>query len=154
MKKNVVIKEDFGLLDKGAEETNPFVLITGLKVDDNGEAIDPLLGARVMSNEAVRKGAVRINESDCVDIDNALEAYNDKLLVFNGGDIYAPYDGEWARQIVIDYPPDLRERALEYINHRENRYAFLVAQGMFVETDEHAPISFLDEVKDFIQDLV
>ena len=153
MPQTVLVKEDFALLDKGLEERNPFVLITDVEVDDNGELVDPLLGARVMSNEAVRKGAIRINQSDCVDMDNALEAYNDQVVVFNGGDKYEVYDFDWAREVVQDYSPKDRDRALEYITHRENRYHFLKAQGMFI--DEYEPStrdtkSFLDDVKGFL----
>ncbi len=150
-KKNVKIVVDFGLLDKGAEEKNPFVLLTGIEVDSNGEAVDRNLGAKMMSNAAVQNGATRIMESDCVDMNNALSSYNDKFVVFNGGDVYQPYDGDWARTAVADYSPEDRERSLAYITHRENRYDFLVAQGVFTETTEKGFIaSFMDDVREFI----
>jgi len=154
--KRVRILKDFAILDKGPEEENPFVIVEDVVVNADGSLADPDLGAKVMSNEAVRKGATRINGSDCVEIDPELKSYNDKIVAFNGGDLYVPYDGEWARQQVVGWDPVERERALEYINHRENRYAFMLASGLISEdanaeySTEPTKGSFIDDVKDWL----
>jgi hypothetical protein len=148
--KKVKIVKDFALLDKGIGEENPFVIIEGAVVNDNGSLADPQLGRKVMSNEAVRKGATRINASDCVDITTGgSEAYDDKVIAFNGGDIYEPYDADWARKAVADYNIEDKKRALEYINHREDRYNFMVSNGLIAEidTDKNAKSSFVDDIK-------
>jgi hypothetical protein len=151
--KKVKIVKDFALLDKGIGEENPFVIIEGAVVNDNGSLVDPQLGRKAMSNEAVRKGATRINASDCVDITTGgSEAYDDKVIVFNGGDIYEPYDADWARKAVENYSPEDKKRALEYINHREARYKFMVSNGLIEELniDKKAKGSFIDDVKEFL----
>jgi hypothetical protein len=151
--KKVRIVKDFAILDKGVGEKNPFVIIEGAVVNADGSLADPQLGRKVMSNEAVRKGATRINASDCIDTSTGgSEAYDDKVVAFNGGDIYEPYDGEWARQAVADYDPVDRERALEYINHRENRYDFMLSNGLIAEmdSDRNAKGSFINDVKEWL----
>jgi hypothetical protein len=88
MAKFTVIK-DIALLDKGVGEINRFVAIEGVSVDEYG-SLTPhslQLAKRALSNEAVRKGAVRINQSDCVDMSGGLEASDDMVMAFNGGDI-------------------------------------------------------------------
>jgi len=154
MKENVVIKQDVMLLDTGSENRNPFVLVTGVEVDDTGSLVDKDLASKAMASEAVQRGATRINNSDCVDLGGDLSPYNDEVVVFNGGDVYEPYDGAWARNAVQEagYAGADLVRALDYINHRENRYDFLVANGVFepVHTIQEAKQGFLDEVRDFL----
>ena len=88
MAKFTVVR-DIALLDKGVGESNRFVAIEGVQVDEYGSLSQQSLQAakRALSNEAVRKGAVRINQSDCVDMSGGLEASDDMVLAFNGGDI-------------------------------------------------------------------
>ena len=85
------VQKDFALLDRGAEEENRFVVIEDITVDDNGNFAGGIDIGKVMSNEAVKNGAVRINHSDCVDMSNGGQrSYNDNISYFNGGDLYDP----------------------------------------------------------------
>jgi hypothetical protein len=84
-----IISKDLALLDKGVGESNRFIAIDGVEVDEYG-SLSPQslqLAKRALSNEAVKKGAVRINQSDCVDMSGGLEASDDMVMAFNGGDI-------------------------------------------------------------------
>lgn len=158
----VRIVRDFALLDKGAEAKNPFVIVEGVHVDDNGHLVEQDLGNRVMSTTAVAEGAIRINESDCVDIGNHFEIINDQLIAYNGGDIYEPYDVETAKKLVKDYPPEEKARALSYISHRADRYNFLLKHGMIepvigdttvrakLDTDKPQKLSFTAELAAFL----
>ncbi len=81
------VAEDFALLDRGPEEENRFVVIENVKVDENGHFVGGIDTHRILSSEAVKKGATRIEHSDCVDISGGGQiAANDKILYFNGGD--------------------------------------------------------------------
>ncbi len=89
MAKFIVLK-DIAILDRGVGNSNRFVAIDGVSVDEYG-SLDPIsLKAvkRSLSNEAVKLGATRINQSDCIDISSGgVEASDDMILAFNGGDI-------------------------------------------------------------------
>ncbi len=84
-----IILKDIAILDRGVGETNRFVAIEDVSVDEYGSLSPSSLQAakRALSNEAVRKGAVRINQSDCVDMSGGLEASDDMIVAFNGDDI-------------------------------------------------------------------
>ena len=89
MAKFIVLK-DIAILDRGRGEENRFVAIDGVTVDDYGSlSPESLLAAkRALSQEAVRKGAVRIHESNCVDMGSGgLKASDDMVVAYNGGDI-------------------------------------------------------------------
>ena len=83
------VVQDIALLDKGVGEINRFIAIEGVSVDEYGSLTPSSLQAakRALSNEAVKKGAIRINQSNCVDMEGGLEASDDMVLAFNGGDI-------------------------------------------------------------------
>ncbi len=89
MAKFIVIK-DIAILDRGVDNIERFVAIDGVNVDDYG-SLDPIsLKAvkRSLSAEAVKLGATRINQSDCIDISSGgVEASDDMIVAFNGGDI-------------------------------------------------------------------
>jgi ribosomal 50S subunit-recycling heat shock protein len=84
-----IISKDIALLDKGVGERNRFVAIEDVDVDEYGSLSPQSLQSakRALSNEAVRKGAVRINQSNCVDMSGGLEASDDMVMAFNGRDI-------------------------------------------------------------------
>ncbi len=88
MAKFIVLK-DIAILDKGVGELNRFVAIEGVDIDNYGALSPQSLRAskRALSNQAVKAGATRINQSDCVDMSNALEASDDMIVAFNGDDI-------------------------------------------------------------------
>ncbi len=89
MAKFIVLK-DIAILDRGRGEANRFVAIDGVTVDGYGALSPQSLEAakRALSNEAVRKGATRIHESNCVDMESGgLEASDDMVVAYNGGDI-------------------------------------------------------------------
>jgi hypothetical protein len=88
MAKFIVLK-DIAILDRGVGETNRFVAIEGVSVDNYGSLSPQSLKAakRSLSNEAVQNGAVRINQSDCVDMSGSLEASDDMIVAFNENDI-------------------------------------------------------------------
>ena len=89
MAKFLVVK-DIAILDRGRGEENRFTAIDGVTVDDYGALSPESLWAakRALSLEAVRKGAVRIHESNCVDIGSGgLEASDDMVVAYNGGDV-------------------------------------------------------------------
>jgi len=99
MAKFIVLK-DIAILDRGRDEENRFVAIDGVRVDDYGSLAPQSLEAakRALSNEAVRKGATRIHESNCVDMESGgLEASDDMVVAYNGGDIvYTSLQGGFA----------------------------------------------------------
>ncbi|HIP02092.1 MAG TPA: hypothetical protein EYG75_01095 [Campylobacterales bacterium] len=84
-----IILKDIAILDRGIGETNRFLAIEDVSVDEYGSLSPQSLKAakRALSNEAVQNGAVRINQSDCVDMSEGLEASDDMIVAFNGGDI-------------------------------------------------------------------
>lgn len=89
MAKFIVLK-DIAILDRGVGEENRFVAIDGVTVDEYGALSPESLEAakRALSNEAVRLGATRIHESNCVDIDSGgMAASDDMVVAYNGGDI-------------------------------------------------------------------
>ncbi len=90
MAKFIVIK-DIAILDKGVGADNRFVAIEDVEVDEYGSLTPESLQAakRALSNEAVKNGAVRINQSDCVDmsINGGFEASDDMVVAFNENDI-------------------------------------------------------------------
>ncbi|GEM_PF-5708820 len=89
MAKFIVLK-DIAILDRGRGEENRFVAIDGVTVDEYGALDARSLEAakRALSNEAVRRGATRIHQSNCVDIDSGgVEASDDMVVAYNGGDI-------------------------------------------------------------------
>jgi hypothetical protein len=89
MAKFIVLK-DIAILDRGRGEENRFVAIDGVSVDEYGALSARSLQSakRALSNEAVRAGATRIHESNCVDIDSGgSEASDDMVVAYNGGDI-------------------------------------------------------------------
>ena len=88
MAKFIVVK-DIAILDRGVGEDNRFVAIEGVSVDDYGSLNPTSLKAakRALSNEAVKNGAVRINQSDCVDMSSGLEASDDMVVAYNENDI-------------------------------------------------------------------
>jgi hypothetical protein len=88
MAKFIVLK-DIAILDKGVGNLHRFTAIDGVFVDEYG-ALDAksLKSAKsALSNEAVKNGAIRIHQSDCVDMSGNLEASDDMIVAFNGGDI-------------------------------------------------------------------
>jgi len=163
----VRVERDFGLLDKGVGEENPFVLVTGIEVNSEGSVVDVDMVHKVLSNEAVRKGATRVNGSDCVDIGNHFEVADDTFIGYNGGDVYYPYNVETIREKVkAKYSGSDLEGMLQYIAHREARYHFLLKEGVItvldnkdvlptpsrkpIEKGRIKPSSFTDELLDFI----
>ena len=88
MAKFIVLK-DIAILDRGVGEDNRFVAIEDVSVDEYGSLSPQSLKAakRALSNEAVKNGATRINQSDCVEMSNSLEASDDMIVAFNGDDI-------------------------------------------------------------------
>ena len=89
MAKFIVLK-DIAILDRGRGEENRFVAIDGVNVDEYG-ALDPQsleAAKRALSNEAVKAGATRIHQSNCVDMGRGgLRASNDMVVAYNGGDV-------------------------------------------------------------------
>lgn len=88
MAKFIVLK-DIAILDRGVGSENRFTAIEGVSVDEYG-SLSPKslqLAKRALSNEAVQNGAVRINQSDCVDMSGGTEASDDMIVAFNGNDI-------------------------------------------------------------------
>jgi len=84
-----IILKDIAILDRGVGNSNRFVAIEDVSVDEYG-SLSPLslqAAKRALSNEAVRNGAVRINQSDCVDMSGGLEASDDMIVAFNENDI-------------------------------------------------------------------
>jgi hypothetical protein len=81
--------QDIAILDKGIGEINRFIAIDGVNIDNYGALSKESLKAvkRALSNEAVKNGATRINQSDCVDMSSNLEASDDMIVAYNGGDI-------------------------------------------------------------------
>ena len=89
MAKFIVLK-DIAILDRGHEEENRFVAIDGVVVDDYGSLDEQSLQAakRALSAEAAKHGAVRIHQSNCVDMgESDLEASDDMVVAYNGGDV-------------------------------------------------------------------
>ncbi len=89
MAKFIVVK-DIAILDLGAGEKNRFTAIDGVEVDEYGSLSKESLAAakRALLNEAVQKGASRINQSNCVDIESGgAEASDDMIVAYNGGDV-------------------------------------------------------------------
>ncbi len=89
MAKFIVLK-DVAILDRGRGEANRFVAIDGVEVDEYGAlSVQSLEAAkRALANEAVRAGAKRIHQSNCVDIEHGgLKASDDMVVAYNGGDI-------------------------------------------------------------------
>ncbi len=89
MAKFLVVK-DIAILDRGHGAQNRFTAIDGVTVDDYGSLSPESLWAakRALSQEAVRQGAVRIHESNCVDMGSGgLEASDDMVVAYNGGDV-------------------------------------------------------------------
>ncbi len=89
MAKFIVIK-DIAILDRGVGNRDRFLAIDNVNVDDYGSLDPKSLKAvkRSLSNEAVKLGATRINQSDCIDISSGgIEASDDMISAFNGGDI-------------------------------------------------------------------
>jgi len=84
-----IITKDIAILDRGIGEFNRFVAIDGVSVDEYGSLTPQSLKAakRALSNEAVRKGAIRINQSDCVDMSGGFEASDDMVVAYNENDI-------------------------------------------------------------------
>lgn len=88
MAKFIVLK-DIAILDRGVGEDNRFVAIEDVIVDEYGSLSSASLQAakRALSNEAVKNGATRINQSNCVDMSGGLEASDDMIVAFNENDI-------------------------------------------------------------------
>ncbi len=85
-----IVLHDVAILDRGPGEENRFVAIDGVEVDEYGALSPKSLQAakKALWAEAVRKGATRIPESLCVDIDSGgVEASDDMIVAYNGGDI-------------------------------------------------------------------
>ncbi len=88
MAKFIVLK-DIAILDRGVGSKNRFTAIEGVNVNEYG-SLSPnslQLAKRALSHEAVLNGAVRINQSDCVDMSEGLEASDDMIIAFNENDI-------------------------------------------------------------------
>jgi len=89
MAKFIVIK-DIAILDRGIGNRDRFLAIDGVNVDDYG-SLDPISLKAVkksLSAEAVKLGATRIDQSDCIDISTGgIEASDDMIVSFNGGDV-------------------------------------------------------------------
>jgi len=84
-----IVSKDIAILDRGVGNTNRFVAIEGVSVDEYGSLSPQSLKAakRALSNEAVKNGAVRINQSDCVDMEANLEASDDMIVAYNENDV-------------------------------------------------------------------
>jgi hypothetical protein len=86
-----IVVADIAILDKGPEENSSrFVAIEGVNVDEYGSLDKRSLDAvkKALSLEAVKRGATRINQSDCVDLSTGgAQASNDMIAAYNGGDI-------------------------------------------------------------------
>ncbi len=84
-----IILKDIAILDRGVGTENRFVAIEDVSVDEYGSLSHESLKAakRALSNEAVKNGATRINQSDCVDMSRGLEASDDMIVAYNGNDI-------------------------------------------------------------------
>jgi ribosomal 50S subunit-recycling heat shock protein len=84
-----IVSKDIAILDRGVGSENRFVAIEGVSVDEYGSLSPQSLKAtkRALSNEAVKNGAVRINQSDCVDMSGGLEASDDMIIAYNENDI-------------------------------------------------------------------
>ncbi len=84
-----IVSKDIAILDRGVGNNNRFVAIEGVSVDEYGSLSPQSLKAakRALSNEAVKNGAVRINQSDCVDMETNLEASDDMIVAYNENDI-------------------------------------------------------------------
>jgi len=95
------IQKDFAVLDRGAEEKNRFIVIEDVKVNDEGKLVGGIDAGKIMSNEAIKNGATRINHSDCVDISRGgAKSFNDNITYYNGGD---KYDTQTAIPEKIDF---------------------------------------------------
>jgi len=84
---------DTAILDKGEvkkKDEEQFLAISNVNINDEG-SLSPesmALVKKALSNEAVKMGATRINESDCVDISSGgIEASDDSIYSYNMGDI-------------------------------------------------------------------
>lgn len=88
MAKFIVLK-DIAILDRGTGVSNRFTAIDGVFVDEYGALDSKSLKSakKALSLEAVKNGAVRIHQSNCVDMSRGLEASDDMIVAFNGGDI-------------------------------------------------------------------
>ena len=84
-----IILKDVAILDRGVGNENRFVAIEGVSVDNYGSLSPQSLKAakHSLSNEAVKNGAARINQSDCVDMTGSFEASDDMIVAFNENDI-------------------------------------------------------------------
>ena len=85
-----IVLTDIAILDRGVGTSNRFVAIDGVNVDDYG-SLDPISLKAVkqaLSKEAIKLGATRINQSNCIDISSGgIEASDDMIAAFNGGDV-------------------------------------------------------------------
>ena len=84
-----IILKDIAILDRGVGTENRFIAIEDVSVNEYGSLSPQSFKAakRALSNEAVKNGATRINQSDCVDMSGGLEASDDMIVAFNGNDI-------------------------------------------------------------------
>ncbi len=84
-----IVSQDIAILDRGVGNDNRFVAIEGVTVDEYGALDATSLSAakRALSNEAVKNGAERIHQSNCVDMSKGLEASDDMIVAFNKEDI-------------------------------------------------------------------
>lgn len=83
------VSKDIAILDKGIGESGRFIAVEGVNIDNYGALSTASLKAakRALSNEAVKNGATRIHQSDCVDMSTNLDASDDMIIAYNGGDI-------------------------------------------------------------------
>jgi hypothetical protein len=84
-----IVLKDTAILDRGVGKSNRFVAIDGVEIDNYGalSSTSLKLAKRALSNEAVKNGATRIHQSNCVDMSTNLEASDDMIVAYNGGDI-------------------------------------------------------------------
>jgi len=140
MKNDFIILKDTAVIDLGYEHEgdNRFIIIDGVGVDNSG-ALSPeslALCKRALSTEAVKQGATRIHQSDCVDITNGgAEASDDMVRAYNAGD---RFDGKEVVQLIDlinanpTYTDEEKADAVKYVQHDQDRYDFLVANKVFV----------------------
>lgn len=85
-----IVVSDIAILDRGIGTEPRFTAIEGVTVDGYGalskESLS--LAKRALSNEAVKNGATRINQSNCIDLESGgIEASDDMIAAYNGGDV-------------------------------------------------------------------
>jgi hypothetical protein len=101
-----VIERDVGILDRGEGAEKRFVAVEGVEVSENGALSNEsrLIVASVMSQEAVKNGATRIELSDCVEVSLNNASVDDRVYAYNGGDvIYDAYENASdIRKFLID----------------------------------------------------